>query len=203
MPGNISQFLSNINKQGIARSSHFDVQFSIPLTEGGYIPQLLSMRCESAELPGRQIVTTDNKIYGPIYKTPYQTMYAEMTMVFVETSKMEIRGFFEDWMNTIYDPEFNQMNYLDNFICDATVTQYFVDGDEEGLNPSLQFKLKNVFPTNINQLSASWADDSPHKLSITFFYERYEILDQSITMANRKTTTAESLSGENTASGEV
>lgn len=177
MPGNISRFLSHIKKRGIAKNSHFDVKFVIDpsfANEAG-IPELLSLRCETAELPGRQIVTTDNKIYGPIYKTPYQTMYAEMTMTFVDTDDMSIRVFFEEWMNAIYDPEFNQMQYLDMFTGQALVTQYDVSGDPDSLNTILQFKLLNIFPTNINQLSTSWADDSPHKLSVTFFYERYEL----------------------------
>jgi hypothetical protein len=185
MPGNISQFLADINKRGIAKSSHFDVKFWINVALVSSIPDLTS-RCESAELPGRQIATTDNKIYGPIYKTPYQTIYAEMTMTFIDTADMSIRLFFEEWMNSIYNPKYNQMQYLDTFMADAEVTQYDLDGDTDSLNKTLQFKLLNIFPTNINQMSTSWGDDSPHKLSVTFFYERYEIqIDKT---GNKKTT---------------
>jgi hypothetical protein len=179
MPGNISQFLADIEKRGIAKTSHFDVNFSLPpiLLPDTKTPEILTLRCESAELPGRQIVTTDNKIFGPIYKTPYQTMYADITMTFVDTADMHIRMFFEYWMNGIFDPERNNMEYLDSFMGNAKVTQYKLDGDEQGLNKTLQFNLINIFPTNINQLSTSWSDDSPHKLSVTFFYERYEIIE--------------------------
>lgn len=177
MAGNISRFLSDITQRGIAKTSHFDVEFSLPaiLQPDTDTPRILKIRCESAELPGRQIVTTDNKIFGPIYKTPYQTMYADITMTFVDTADMDIRIFFEYWMNAIFDPAYNQMQYLDSFMGNATVTQYKLDGDPDGLNMILRFKLINLFPTNINQLSTAWADDSPHKLAVTFFYERYEI----------------------------
>ena len=178
MPGDISKFLSHIKDQGIAKTSHFDVAISLnsSFASDAGMPEILKLRCESAELPGRQIATTDNKIYGPIYKVPYQTIFSEMTMIFVDTAKMDIRVFFEDWSNAIFDPNLNQMNYVDDFIGTALVTQYDVIGDVNKLNPTLQFKLINIFPTNINQLSTTWGDDAPHKLSVTFFYERYQMI---------------------------
>ena len=97
MAGNISDFLSHIKDRGIAKTSHFDVRIW-PVDVGFPSPdisQLLTLRCETAELPGRQIVTTDNKIYGPIYKVPYQTLYSEITMTFVDTAELDIRKFFE------------------------------------------------------------------------------------------------------------
>ena len=113
MPGDISKFLSHIRDTGIAKTSHFDVTFSMNASFAGDagMPEILKLRCESAELPGRQIATTDNKIYGPIYKVPYQTIFAEMTMTFIDTANMDIRVFFEDWANAIFDPNLNEMNY--------------------------------------------------------------------------------------------
>jgi len=184
MSGNINEFLAQIEKHGIAKTSHFDVQFQISklFERSGGIPQMLMFRCESAELPGRQIATSDNKIYGPIYKVPYQTIYAETTMTFVDTATLDIRIFFEDWLNRIFDPDTNQLQYLDDIIGQATVTQYDLRGsrDADGsvpaeLVPVLQFQLINIFPTNVNQLTTAWSDDSPHKLAVTFFYERYLI----------------------------
>ena len=178
MHGNISEFLSNVNKHGISKNSHFDVQFMPPGGIGSMdIPEILNFRCEAAELPGRQIVTADSKIYGPIYKTPYGTMVSEMTMTFIDTNQMKIRLFFEDWMNIIFDPNMNQLEYLDTFVGQAQVTQYDTEGDGNTLKPILRFNLINIFPTNINQLATSWSDDSPHKLAVTFFYERYVMIE--------------------------
>lgn len=177
MGGNISQFLADINKRGIAKTSHFDVDFGLPTKlQGDSAPRLLKMRCESAELPGRQIVTTDNKIYGPIYKLPYQTMYADMTMTFVDTADMDIRQFFETWMTFIYDPAENALGWVDDVVTDITVIQYSLGGNADTLDPILKFQLIRAFPTNINQLSVTWGDDAPHRLSVTFFYERYLML---------------------------
>lgn len=179
MPGNISQFLADIKKQGVAKSSHFDVEFTLPVILGAdsEITRTLKFRCESAELPGRQIVTTDNKIYGPIYKVPYQTLYSDMTMTFLDTADMSIRKFFEMWADSIYDASTNTIGYVNDIVADIFVTQYDVDGTPDSLNPSLKFKLIRAFPTNINQLGVTWGDDAFHRLSVTFFYERYTLID--------------------------
>lgn len=178
MPGNISQFLADIEKRGIAKTSHFDVKFSLPpvlLPDTG-TPPILTMRCESAELPGRQIGTTDNRIYGPIYKTPYDSIYSEMTMTFVDTSDMSIRWFFETWMDQIFDSETNNIQYVDNIVSEIRVTQYDIKGTPDSLNEILAFRLIRAFPINVNQLAVTWGDDAPQKLSVTFFYERYVVL---------------------------
>lgn len=172
MPGNISQFLEHVKDSGIAKTSHFDVEIMMGDAD---VSRLLKLRCDAAELPGRQIATTDNKIYGPIYKTPYQTLYSEITLTFVETADMQIRNFFEMWANSIYDAQTNVIGFIDEVVADIFVTQYDVDGTSDQLNPTLKFQLIRAFPTNINQMTTSWADDAPHKLSITFFYERYVI----------------------------
>ena len=71
----------------------------------------------------------------------------------------------------------NQLEYLDTFVGQARVTQYDTEGDGNTLKPILRFNLINIFPTNINQLATSWSDDSPHKLAVTFFYERYVMIE--------------------------
>lgn len=192
MPGNISQFLSHIKEQGIAKTSHFDVTF-LPIAAGFpdlNMSELLTLRCESAELPGRQIVTTDNKIYGPIYKVPYQTIYSEMTMTFVDTAKMDIRKFFEQWATLIFNAQKNTIGFVDNIVSDVRIRQYDQSGTPESLNPILTFQLIRAFPININQLSTSWADDAAHKLSVTFFYERYDIISS---ISEKTYSTIESL----------
>jgi len=186
--GGIDDFLSHIRERGTAKTSHFDVGISVPTlllqdSSGkfqGNLPKALKFRCETAEIPGRQIATTDNKIFGPIYKVPYTTIYAEMTMTFIEVQDMLIRKFFEAWADIIYDSQVNMANYPDDFKLDIFVTQYDTTGFPGALNPVLKCKLIGAFPTNINQLTVNWADDSLHKLAVTFFYERYEIMEDEM-----------------------
>lgn len=184
---NLGEFFENfLGQYGFAKTHRFDVTLSLPFGLQGkgfeaMIP-LATLRCESAELPGKQIVTTDSKIYGPIYKAPYQTLFSDITLVFVETAQLHLRNFFEAWSRIIYDQETNIMGYMEDFVTDILVTQY---DEREGTIPGSpqeiqSFQLIHAYPTNINQLTTSWSDDQIHRLSVTFTYQRYRILPQPV-----------------------
>ena len=44
---------------------------------GSSISRYLALQCEAAELPGKSLLTSEAKIYGPVFKVPYQTQYTE------------------------------------------------------------------------------------------------------------------------------
>jgi hypothetical protein len=158
---------------------------------------LLKFRCEAGELPGRQLVTNDVKIYGPIYRTAYQSLYTELNLTFIETEDMRVRRFMEAWMNTIYESGKNILQYQSGYATEIKVTQYGVGpaGKSEstfereiaflskeqfnqsppGLIPVLIVNMHKAYPVNINQMSTAWSDDSPHRVQVSFFYEWYSM----------------------------
>jgi hypothetical protein len=208
MAGRIDEFWSQMKDEGIAKNSHWDVRIDLPPSLSGQgwggIEQTMKLRCESGELPGRQVVSSDIKIYGPIYRTPYQSVYTELNLTFIETADLQIRRFMEAWMDTIFDSGSNVLAYQNTFQASMTITQYQVDarpgkpadprteftpefgpnvfagrqvaapaGAGSSLEPSLLMFIKNAYPVNINQMATSWADDSPHRVQVAFFYEWY------------------------------
>ena len=84
MAGSITNFISSFQND-LARPNRFDVNIPIPLTLIQYrnISQRLTFRCENANLPGRTISTTDQKIYNIVEKFPNQTTYQDMDMTFI------------------------------------------------------------------------------------------------------------------------
>lgn len=226
MPGSITQFISEFDKWGASKVSHFDV-FIPPMGDviGGLaIPtELLTFRCESAELPGRQLVSNDIKIYGPIYKTPFQSLYSETTLTFIETANLDVRKFFEAWMNAIWDSNTNALQYPDTYMKDIEIRQYDVTAvnkdpgkpesltngiaggpqvttDKNGrkvykastpnLKRVLTAKLYQSFPTNINQMTTAWGDDSLHRLQISFFYRYYDLFETEEVIAPAPVSTS-------------
>lgn len=114
MTSSISTMLSSINKyHDLQRQSRFMAYFSRIPSCCGVDAQLLSMRCESLELPGRSFSTFDHRTYGPVVKYPYQTHFDEITLTFLCTSNlkgnynsipltgMQEKAAFESWMNYI------------------------------------------------------------------------------------------------------
>lgn len=205
MGGIYSDFDAHLRKTGVAKTSHFDVM--IPIIPGlmdsnwrfaGYVSEL-NMRCESAELPGRQLVSNDSRVYGPTYKTPYQSTYQELTLNFLESDNFLIRDVFEMWIDSIFDSGSNTLNYPDDYRVDVTLTQYSmtmphntplgeflkIPPDEVNrrygpppdhtLPPIAIWKLVKAFPTAVNQMPLSWSEDGFHRVAVTLAYEYYEI----------------------------
>ena len=191
----LNNFISSINKYGISKASHFDICMHVPrnIAIGGGQGQaslpiegtnrMISMRCESADLPGRQMVTIDNKIYGPIYKTAYQTLFSDLNLTFIETKDMDFRYSFERWMEYIQPTDIdNNVEYFNNYKAEIFIYQYdqIDDGSGRRYKKSLTYQIYDAFPINVNQLTGAWTDDGFHKLQVTFAYQRHTIVQAKL-----------------------
>lgn len=179
MAGLYHEFLAHLKDTGVTKTANYQV--SIPMVPGPVAVQysgfnrLLAMRCEAAELPGRQLVTQDSKIYGPTYKTPYQSLYQEITLNFLEASDFFIRRFFEAWHNTIFDSTTNQLAYPNSYRTDILLTQYDMMFSGDSMKQIATWNLINAFPTGINQMPLAWSEDGLHRVAVTMAYEYYII----------------------------
>ena len=108
-------FWHNANKKlGFAKSNRFIVNIQIPSVIGfdNETTRSLELQCESAELPGKNLVTQDVKVYGPTYKMATHKQYAnEITLNFLCTNTGMERSVFDDWIEYIPDRPFNDQRY--------------------------------------------------------------------------------------------
>ena len=161
MPGNINDFLTSF-KGDLARPSRFEVYITGERD--------LTLRCETAELPGKTMVTHDQKFYGTIEKYPYQHSYNDMNLTFIVGDDMYERIFFDDWMDSVGGTQSNfNFNYKDTYVRDVLVTQFDLYG-----NPSYKVKLINAYPIAVNQLDLDWSTDGHHKLTVVLAYTYWE-----------------------------
>lgn len=194
----IEAFRSSINKYtDFARNSRFSVLIPSGATE------LLSFRCEDAELPGRSFSTFEARTYGPFIKYPALTSYNEMNLTFlcsgnqvgsVNTGLIEKR-FFDGWMNSIQTPKLASpqltswnFSYKEEYTRDVTIVHYDVVGDSStvGINQtaskgriSYAVKLINAFPTSVNQIGLSWGNDEISRLVVTIAYDYWDSIPES------------------------
>ena len=108
MAGNISEFKASFRKD-LARPNKFDVNIPVPLTLIPYVnnAKSLNYRCESANLPGRSLATTEQKIgSNPVEKYPYLTTFNDMQLTFMVDDDMSQKVFFDAWLNFI-NPQYN------------------------------------------------------------------------------------------------
>lgn len=142
------------------------------------ISRYLSLQCESAELPGKNLVTEDVKIYGPTFKVPYQTQYNETTLTFICTNDFYERKLFDRWLEAIMPTDTNNLRFPrgenSKYMTDVSILQY-----NDDFTQVFAVKLIDAFPISIAAQPLNWGDDNFHRLSVQFAYQRYQAITES------------------------
>lgn len=176
MAGSIADFKASFKKD-LARSNKFDVYIPVPL---GMVPFIgisrnLSMRCETAQLPGRNLDTTTRKVYGVNELFPSGTTYGDITLTFLVGDDMQEKAFFDAWMNWIQPTITYDTKYKADYAVSLRINQYNVEN-----KLSLSVDLMDAYPISINQLDLDWSSDSLHKLAVTFAYTSWRSNDINV-----------------------
>jgi hypothetical protein len=187
-PEDVGSFWNRITSRGggPAKTSRFLVQIGQPSFPDKWklnFPEEqkrlkdLTFQCEQAEIPGRTIATTEVMIGGPTIKLPYGTTYSDITLNFICTNDMYERKIFDDWLNYIN----NTQNFLTSFREDYTSSIYIFQYDEGGdqsIGPAVTFgvELIEAYPIIVNPMQLAWAEDSIHRVGVTFAYTYYRPL---------------------------
>lgn len=171
MAGSINEFKASFRKD-LARPNKFDVNIPVPLTLIPYVnnAKRLNYRCESANLPGRSLATTEQKIgSNPVEKYPYLTTFNDIQLTFIVDDDMTQKIFFDAWLNFI-NPQYNyNFRYKGDYATAITINQYDVTNQI-----SYSCNLYDAYPISIEPLDLDWATDGYHKLRVTFAYTYWQ-----------------------------
>jgi len=141
----------------------------------GSITRYLALQCESSELPGKTLLTADAKIYGPIFKVPYQSQFTDSSFTFICTNQFYERKLFEKWVECIMPLDTNNLRFPKDektrYLTNIKVIQF----DEAGKKIYV-VELNDAFPTGISSQQLSWGDDGFHRLTVQFSYQKYRVL---------------------------
>ncbi len=139
------------------------------------ISRYLALQCESAELPGKTLLTQDVKIYGPGFKVPYQTQYTETTLTFVCTNEFYERKLFDRWMEAIMPTDTNNLRYskdeASRYLTNISIIQY-----DDFIKKIFVIELMDAYPISIASQPLSWSEEGFHRLSIQFTYQKYRVV---------------------------
>lgn len=119
----LNEFKAHIQNLGTVKQNRFEVSF---LNRPGSWPDAktdLRLRCESLNIPGSQILTTDYKLYGgqPVTKIPNGRAVDEVQMTFLTTGDMRDKYYFDEWVHDIADHENNNIAYYKDVATDITI----------------------------------------------------------------------------------
>jgi hypothetical protein len=165
----------------------------------------LQAYCQQTELPSYQFQMETNRSYGPAYKIPHRPEYQDLTMTFMCGNQMLERWFFDAWMYMVMDPDTNNFNYIDEYACDVTITQYqdfagpatiasafnnAIGGPPgSGLAmPNYYTTLIDAFPISIAQQPLAYANNNVFQtIQVTFTYKYASAWTNGTTNAGNRT----------------
>lgn len=146
-------------------------------SDNASMTRYLSLQCETAELPGRSLVTADAKVYGPGFKVPYTSQYQETTLTFICTNEFYERKLFDKWLDAINPsdtwnlrfPKGENTRYLTNL----KVIQY-----DEFIRQIYAVEMMDAFPISVASQPVNWGEEGFHRVSVQFAYQYHRTVYQ-------------------------
>ena len=171
--GALNNFLSGFHDDnGYALPSRYDVVITSPA--GGDTKSLV-LRCESIDLPGRNLnTTTDSNMYGIAPEIVDGILFGgTLSMTFQASSDLQERVFFESWQETAWDKGTWNAKYYNEYT--KPIEIYVLD--QQGKR-RYGIKLFECYPKEIGPSSFDWAPAGEVvKIPITMQYKYWETLD--------------------------
>mgnify|MGYP003140113792 CR=1 FL=1 len=135
----------------------------------------ISMRCESVQLPGRNLSTgTDSNIYGPTREIVEGVTYAEdLNMVFQASSGLDERVFFENWQRQAFNEKTWNIGYYKDYV--GTIDIYLLDKQNQR---RYGLKIHEAFPATITATDLNYGTNNEIiKTSVKFSFRYWTALN--------------------------
>jgi len=160
------QSLLNLNLEslvGSAISGNFDPKAFIN------DPRDISLLCQSAQLPGRQISTIDYIAHKQQVPIPYTVINEDIGLKFLLTNDYYIKVMFDNWQQSIINMESYKIGYKKDFSTDVVIQQL----NEKNV-PVYGVRLENAFPTTISAIELDNSSESTvQELNVTLSYDNF------------------------------
>lgn len=163
----INDLVGIATKSGLSRANRFQV--SIPKFNSD--EQYANIMAESVVLPGRTMTTQEYTNERETIKYVYGFIDDEITMTFLLDGKYKIRALFDAWMKEIVDTETYTLGYKNNYAKDVSIYQLGKDDAQV-----YGVKLIKAYPTIISSTELGSTNEDISRMTVTFSYERFQIL---------------------------
>lgn len=181
MAFNPSNFTSRFTP---ARSDLFRVTISPPNNPGlsNFLNSMDLMRftAETAEMPGKNLLSFDHKHYGPINKIPYGVSFVDTTIGFVVNEDLREIEFFNQWQDFIsgnsrthqnFNSKSFEMTYHDDITCNVLMETFSTTGV-----PTRKQQLVDAYPIIVSPIALGWNASNRMSLNVTFTYRLFRDL---------------------------
>ena len=186
----IKNFREEIQKNGILQDNRYLVTFNPPEYLKREKTDQLTLRCETAQIPGVAFATIEGPPrigYGPVESNPYGVIFDDVTFTFLLDSEAKIHELFYKWMSSIVNYESQgqaslkeargpvsgmkpfELGYKDKYSTDIDISVYNSNNKKV-----MEVKLYRAFPKALPTFDTAWQSaNSPIKLPVRFAYTDY------------------------------
>lgn len=131
--------------------------------------EVVGLLCQSISIPQKTLQTFEHKALGVPYRGVHGLNFEPITATFICDGEMEVRKFFEAWLNTIVDSYNNTLHFYDDYTTDIKITLFTREG-----KVLYQVVLEEAYPMNISNLDLSHnSNNTLLTMSCTFTYKRW------------------------------
>ncbi len=164
----LKEFISKVRTEGLLTATHYFVRI-------GSADKSITMMCDSVNLPGMSIGTTDVRIFGENREVPYMPLYPALDLSFILDREMKTRTFFEDWANQVVNRKTRNVGFYKDYAnkeIDIIVT------DKAGKAVHCT-RLYGAFPKAIQDIRLGFDAEEVIKLNVTMSFKYWETIQVS------------------------
>lgn len=164
----LKEFISQVKNGGVMKTSRYSVFMSPPSAISGGVGDLrkLLLFCSEVQLPGVNVSTTQIRTFGEIREAPYERLFDNINMTFYVDQAMEVRYFFDKWVNAIQDTNTRTFNYYNDYVTDIRI---FVEDARD--DSRYKITLKECYPKSISAMTMGYDTKSEMKLQVAMNYK--------------------------------
>lgn len=171
MPAKISNFVSEVSKNGLAMGNRFGVDIFPPQgiqIEGS--AEKASMMVDEVSMPGLLMQTRSNRIYGAPHQQAVGFSYTgeSIPFTFLLDRHFEVKKFLESWMFGMFNKETNNLKYQQDYVSTIYVNQ--LDKADQIIYSVV---LLEAFPISMQLLPVGNAQNAPHRLNVSFAFRKW------------------------------
>lgn len=168
-----TRFKQNVKDFGVSRNNLFSIEFEIPvaLRNLGFsndIGERLSLRCETTEMPGVSLQTSEISYGHHLERMVNGIVYQQHPFTFALSRNYEERVLFDEWIKYQIDPDTLRISFFDDYKTSIIVNQL----DRSG-KIVYTVKMEDAFPYVITpiQLSNTSVNEA-EKMQVDFYYKK-------------------------------
>lgn len=171
----LNEFISTIKAGGLARSNRFSVNIPFPSAKGGD-PRKVLILCDSVNMPGITIASSQQRIWGEVREMPYEAIFEPVNLSFYVDTNIGAKNLFEEWVQLVRNPESRSFNYYNSYITDIDIMVHPINDNETAVHT---VTLHEAYPKILQAVNLDYSSKDVMKYSVTMNYKWYTTSNNS------------------------